>query len=857
MRFKSLSIKLLMILGGVALVLAILAVNLPMVAQWFIEYRYGAVLSSQHVQFKVSHVGKNRTLISDLKWGKDMSADLVSVSYAFDGWGVPTLKHLTLSGLTINAMYDSEQGVLIDPVLQGSLTSEPPHLKDSASVDFKTRAASYVSYLPKQIEINNARLILKMNQDVTVIPFNGALAMNKSDQEMVCEAKFYPFGQQVTLKTRVHAVTGLETFHLNARAFDLDPLVDFLTVKKSPWSGITDWSVEKLTHNTWQIELSDMIMSRPDGIKIPHAVARILKEPHQITVLGEMGVSHPDFSDLTGSGRAQVMLDASGFGIRDVNLTWETRPMEKLAFRHTDVTGVVEQPFAALSLHIKDHAVDGNMTVSFSQTHIEKQGWQVASGQGSVQSDILGDWNAGPLTLDLTSRLSGIHMHTRDGDVRLNRLDTAGRVSMDMTGGLPGTPRMDLTTELVSGSVTFPDKKMAVQGIWAQIPVTYPHVGKAGRFSMEKLMIDNQPLLTGKGSIHRTEKKAVQFDGTFQMPESDAMTIALNGTAGLDPGIHGHVTVKTNRFKVSPSQFEKIMPQFLFPVEYDLDVLVSGFAEWKSHHLSTGGDLRIYDGSVSVPDQNLTLEQIQGHLKFNDLLAPASVPGQKVTIARIQAGDFKATDAVVRFTLEKGPFLLLENMRVNWAGGRVSTESFRMPSEDQSVDLTLYCDRIQLNQLLAQMGGFDAQGNGSLNGRIPVKYKNGEISFDNAFLFSTPGQGGRIVIRNPEKLMAGVPMDSPGFSQLDLAGEALKDFEYTWAKLTFTTQGDTLTANMELDGKPGRILPFVYKKDINSFVRVDAKSPGSRFQGIQLDVNLTVPFNQVVTFGNKIRKLLN
>jgi hypothetical protein len=260
---------------------------------------------------------------------------------------------------------------------------------------------------------------------------------------------------------------------------------------------------------------------------------------------------------------------------------------------------------------------------------------------------------------------------------------------------------------------------------------------------------------------------------------------------------------------------------------------------------------------VSVPDQNLTLEQIQGHLKFNDLLAPASVPGQKMTIARIQAGDFKATDAVVRFTLEKGPFLLLENMRVNWAGGRVSTESFRMPSEDQSVDLTLYCDRIQLNQLLAQMGGFDAQGNGSLNGRIPVKYKNGEISFDNAFLFSTPGQGGRIVIRNPEKLMAGVPMDSPGFSQLDLAGEALKDFEYTWAKLTFTTQGDTLTANMELDGKPGRILPFVYKKDINSFVRVDAKSPGSRFQGIQLDVNLTVPFNQVVTFGNKIRKLLN
>ncbi len=457
---------------------------------------------------------------------------------------------------------------------------------------------------------------------------------------------------------------------------------------------------------------------------------------------------------------------------------------------------------------------------------------------------------------DLTSHMSQIHMHTPDSDVRLKRWDTAGKVSMNNIHTLPVSPRVDLTTELVSGSVTFPDKNMSVQGIWAQLPVAYPHMGKPGRFSVGKLIFDNQSFLTGGGSIHRTEKKAVQFDGTFQMPDSDAMTITLNGVAGLDPGIHGHVTVKTNRFKVSPSNFETFMPQSLFPVEYDLDVQASGFAGWENHRLSTEGDLVIYDGFVSVPDQKLTLEQIQGHLKFNDLLAPASFPGQKVTVARIQAGDFKATDAMVRFTLEKGPFFLLENMRVNWAGGLVSTESFRIPSQDQFMDLTLYCDRIQLNQLLAQMGGFDTQGDGSLNGRIPVTFKNGEISFDNAFLFSTPGQGGRIVIQNPGKLMAGVPMDSPGFSQLDLAGEALKDFEYTWAKLTFTTRGDTLTANMELDGKPGRILPFVYEKDINSFVRVDAKSPGSRFQGIKLDVNLTFPFNQVVTFGNKIRKLL-
>jgi len=62
--------------------------------------------------------------------------------------------------------------------------------------------------------------------------------------------------------------------------------------------------------------------------------------------------------------------------------------------------------------------------------------------------------------------------------------------------------------------------------------------------------------------------------------------------------------------------------------------------------------------------------------------------------------------------------------------------------------------------------------------------------------------------------------------------------------------------NMELDGKPARPLPFVYKKDLGSFVRVDAKSPGSHFQGIKLDVNLQLPFNQVMQFGQKIQKLI-
>ncbi len=212
-------------------------------------------------------------------------------------------------------------------------------------------------------------------------------------------------------------------------------------------------------------------------------------------------------------------------------------------------------------------------------------------------------------------------------------------------------------------------------------------------------------------------------------------------------------------------------------------------------------------------------------------------------------------DAKIKFTIEDKETYLVENIRLNWCNGLVSSESIRFKSGKDKYAVTLFCDRLDLAHLLKQMGAFSAEGNGTLNGRIPVIYSDGDIAFDNGFLFSTPGSSGNVVIENTERITAGIPMDSPQFSQLDLAQEALKDFDYKWAKLVFNTFEDTLYVNMELDGKPSKPLPFVFKKEFGGFTRVDASNPGSNFQGIKLDVNLKLPFNEVMKFGNKLKSL--
>lgn len=90
---------------------------------------------------------------------------------------------------------------------------------------------------------------------------------------------------------------------------------------------------------------------------------------------------------------------------------------------------------------------------------------------------------------------------------------------------------------------------------------------------------------------------------------------------------------------------------------------------------------------------------------------------------------------------------------------------------------------------------------------------------------------------------------------MDLAKEALKSYKYDWARLGFDTKGDQLLVKMEFEGKPENALPFVYKKELGSFVRVNADNPGSNFQGININVNLQLPFNRVLKFGNELNNL--
>lgn len=266
-------------------------------------------------------------------------------------------------------------------------------------------------------------------------------------------------------------------------------------------------------------------------------------------------------------------------------------------------------------------------------------------------------------------------------------------------------------------------------------------------------------------------------------------------------------------------------------------------------------NLQVDDASVRNQKSKFAVEGIRMALSIPELPDIRSAPGQHLMFSKVALGDLVAKDGRIDFQVESARSFLIEKSHFIWCDGKIDTQSMRISPGVEDYRITFYCDRLNLAKVLEQFGAATAEGEGTVNGRIPLQYSNGKIRFDDGFLFSTPGNGGKINLKGTDILTAGIPPNTPQYVQMELAREALKDYDYSWAKLNITSEGEELLLQMQMDGKPAKMLPFVYRKDIGGFVKVEAESKGSKFQGIRLDVNFRLPLNKMLQYKGLIKMI--
>ena len=361
--------------------------------------------------------------------------------------------------------------------------------------------------------------------------------------------------------------------------------------------------------------------------------------------------------------------------------------------------------------------------------------------------------------------------------------------------------------------------------------------GLDGRVVWKKDRVEMQAAVDN--SVLPAVKTRVRLEAPFAAVPP---TVRLNMTGERDPS-------------AGPVRLERLLPALSgFEISGGLRINVDGMLTGKG--ISARASAELTDGSVAAADRRIYLNGLSAGIEMPLLPALSSAASQHVRVSEIKAGDLVFSDADLQFRLDPAGTLFVEQAVVAWCGGRVQTQSFEIVPGREDYAVTLFCDRLKISEMMGQLGVGQAETGGVVNGRIPLRLKNGRISFQDGFLYTTPGLSGQIRLESEKLLPEGLPMDTPQFAQLDLTQEALKDYQYDWIRLRLNTEGEMLTLKMETDGKPAKPLPFVYDRSFGGFARVTAEHPGSRFQGISLDVNFMLPVNDILHYGGAVKRMM-
>lgn len=849
MRFKKSILILSCVLAGGIFALLILFINLPGIVESQIQGRLPRFLGAGGVEFEIKKLGVANTLVSGIRITRGLSMDSVDIGYDIKRVSAIHLTRVNVSGLIVHADLDENNRIKIQGL------EVPDTQKDQPGPQGNT----FLSFLPERVVLKNAKLILHARDTDLLIPFDILATIHAKDGKIRAQALIYPFGDKMTIQATYDLDKGLEFLKADGHGVNLGHWAAFVSNQLGGMElkGVADFSMESSApREKWALSVSGIRVSGPVEAAIDHWDTTLLIHPEKIGARGSLSVSlqrvpetvlEYDLTFRPGAGlKKEDLFDVSVKNSK-------TGPCQIVlpSTRAELKTPRINARFNGTLSNIK-----GEITLDVKEGRIQHPGTGLVFSDAVIRSDISCDFTGKgtPVSATFAMTAKKIVLQSDVADASFPVAGVSGNIRVKENK--ISSAGMRLTAS--QGKISASQFKIHASGIDLDIPIHYPGTGEnsQGRYTIPAIVVDNQWTFSAHGTTLQTGLKTFQVTGAAGLETLPKLNAGFSARVGLEKGIDADVSFQTNPVQITTAHIKKMFSHPLGTTELDATVSAEGKAVYRQNLLNTALQVRINDGKIVLPDMNLTATGINTRVDLNDLVVLESVPGQVVTIDSIAANKIKINDARIRFSLEDAGTVLIENIRFKWCGGLVSSEAIRVPQKKEAYSLILYCDRLEMAQLLKQMGAFHAEGNGTLNGRIPVIYSDGNISFDNGFLFSTPGSSGKVVIENTQKLTAGIPMDSPQFAQLDLAREALKDFDYKWAKLLFNSFEDTLSVKMELDGSPSNILPFEYKKEIGSFVRVDASSPGSHFQGIKLDVNLNLPFNDVMKFGNKLKSIL-
>ncbi len=442
-----------------------------------------------------------------------------------------------------------------------------------------------------------------------------------------------------------------------------------------------------------------------------------------------------------------------------------------------------------------------------------------------------------------------------DRGLRINGIDIIGKLPVvDVKGTMKYEETkgsaINATVFLEGGDVLYSNGLIKIKGFNGHIPLIWPVGNKGRRGEITVASLEYEDMVLGKiDSIVQQKTDELSFSGRLICSLLKGLDINYSGSISLNPYFReGKISINVLSFEpetdIELGRYSPDLTGIFMNGEFNL----SGNLSYTGADVESTISIGLNKGRLVSDDQDWEMKGISSTVIIEDVFYFRSSPSQRLTIDQIIYGDMYADDLFIDFRIDPGPYIFIEQGGFKWCDGKVNIQSFKIIPGKEEYDIILFCDRLKLADILDQFGVATAMGDGTVNGKIPIKILEGKISFQDGFLYSTPGAGGKINITETDLLTAGLPPDSPEYTQMDIAREALKAFEYTWVKMSLESEKDELLLKLQFDGKPENKLPFRYNQDIGRFIRVETAAQGSDFQGIRLDVNFKIPLDEILKY---------
>jgi len=853
MQFKKIIPYIAIIFLGMIILLLIGLINLPQIMTGQVEKQLSQLLDSDRIECDITQIGMNQFHVSNIQLASGISIDSIEVSYGMKSLTDFELDTVKLSGLTVHAALDENNKI---------------HVKgfDFPKGSKKSDSSSNSAYLPKKLVLNHGKMVVQAKGEEILIPFDALAVIQAKEKQITIQSMLVPFGQKIRSQVRFDLDKGITDVNINASALDLSVFNRFVSKASNVMvaHGLADLSLTSSAPlKKWQFNLSRIRLSQPEKMAVEQIDTKIMINKNNIELSGQFDLIHSIVPKMALQYNAFIELSPK----ISIDASIQNLPADKIVFAHSAGTAHLNHPKLRGTFTGTSEKGNGNLSLKFDSgrvvpavtnarnPEIPEHGFNFKSTQ--LVSDFVTDFTVENKGVNLKFDILNQGLKARSGtaDILFQKFTAKGQINLDKQFRQTGKVWINGT----NGKILFNKQQLIASGINFKVPFSFPLANPqtSGTYSIPTISLQNKYYGSTKGNFVQSDLMQFKINGNVGLKALPKFSGRYDLDIDLQKGTRIDANVNVKPFDVTDLDLRLFGISAMEKALFKATLATTGKVVVRDHKVNSNLSVKITNGNFELPETNLKAKGISTRIEFVDLVNLRSLPSQSMRVDSIQVNKIKINDALIRFNVESLNSYLVENLRFKWCNGLVSSEAIRFPQKNEQYQLTLYCDRLELSQLLQQLGAFHSEGAGTLNGRIPIIYKAGNISFNNGFLFSTPGSGGRVAIANASKLTAGIPMNTPQFSQLDLAQEALKDFNYKWAKLKLNTIDNTLAVAMELDGKPSKTLPFKYQKEFGGFIRVDAASPGSNFQGIKLDVNLKLPFNEVMKFGNKLKSLFN